>query len=687
MDLSTLTADDLRAIQKGDLSSVSEAGLRVIAGKPRSGKSFDLVDGKPVPTGSPEAKDAQDPTSGMSGLAKFGAGYGKAGMDLARGAGQLVGLESRQDVQDARDRDAPLMNTGAGKVGNFAGSIADLAPAAFVPGANTLAGAAGIGALGGLLQPSTSTGETAANVGLGGVAGPASLLTGRAVGALGKGLKASLWDPFTQPGQQRIAANVLQNFAGGPQSAAEAAARLAQPVDALPGVTPTTAELAGNGGLAQLQKTLSSNNIDAFTKRAQANHGAMQSAIENIAGSPEKLDAATQARNDMAEQLYGDARKQGADAKATAALNARLAKEGSRQALEQVGALQKDLSAAQFNPLGSVGGTPNTAAADSIANRIAQAKQTAASLADDSKITGKGFIGGVDVSDLLERPSLASAINGATRTAADFGQRISSANPVQVLHYAKMNLDGQINAAVRAGNNTEAAALSSAKQALLGRLEQISPTYRQASQTYATMSQPINQMQVGQALKNKLLPSLADYGANGSLNGATFATGLRNGDQVAANVTGRAGASLSDILTAQQMKTVKQIGEQLARADNAAKLGAAKGSPTAQNLIAQNVLGQFLGPFGLPNNMAGRAAGSALSRSIMHWPGKALYSAVEPDVMQILSQAALDPKVAQGLLTATQRPGLGSKLWNRQGLLGTSTNAIGQGLLRDSRDQ
>ena len=114
-----------------------------------------------------------DPTEGMSGLDKFRAGVGKAFYDVGRGAGQLVGLVSRDDVAESRKLDAPLMNSGAGVAGNLAGNVALLAPTAMIPGANTVTGAGVIGATAGLLQPSTSTKETITNMVAGGAGGAA----------------------------------------------------------------------------------------------------------------------------------------------------------------------------------------------------------------------------------------------------------------------------------------------------------------------------------------------------------------------------------------------------------------------------------------------------------------------------------------------------------------------------------
>lgn len=114
-----------------------------------------------------------NPTEGMSGSQKFFAGVGKAMTDMGRGVGQTLGLVSRQDVEESRKLDQALMNTGAGTAGNIVGNIATLAPTAFIPGVNTVRGAATLGAITGALQPSVSTEETIANTGFGAAGGAA----------------------------------------------------------------------------------------------------------------------------------------------------------------------------------------------------------------------------------------------------------------------------------------------------------------------------------------------------------------------------------------------------------------------------------------------------------------------------------------------------------------------------------
>lgn len=135
------------------------------------GKTFDVT----APDGASEAdvmayaqKQFQNPvakhvpvkaTDGMSGSDKFFAGVGKGMTDLARGVGQRVGLVSEQDVAEARARDADLMDTGAGFAGNVVGGVTAAAPAMFVPGANSVAGAALVGGALGAAQP-TVEGES-----------------------------------------------------------------------------------------------------------------------------------------------------------------------------------------------------------------------------------------------------------------------------------------------------------------------------------------------------------------------------------------------------------------------------------------------------------------------------------------------------------------------------------------------
>lgn len=130
---------------------------------------------------SPEFQSKYGALSTMSALDRFRAGAGKAFVDIGRGAGQLVGAVSNDDVQASRESDAPLMATGMGRAGNIVGGIASVAPTAFVPGANTVAGATVIGGIYGALQPSVSGGERLQNSAVGAATGGASQYIGNKI--------------------------------------------------------------------------------------------------------------------------------------------------------------------------------------------------------------------------------------------------------------------------------------------------------------------------------------------------------------------------------------------------------------------------------------------------------------------------------------------------------------------------
>jgi hypothetical protein len=252
-----------------------------------------------------------DPTEGMSGLDKFRAGMGKAFYDVARGAGQVVGLVDREDVAESRKRDAALMRSGAGLAGNIAGNVGALLPTAFIPGAATIPGAAAIGAASGFLQPSTSTGETLMNTGIGGIAAPAAILAGRGISAAYQGAKG-LVEPMTRQGQERIAARVLQASATNPERAA-ANARNARPL--VSGSQPTLAQVADDPGLAQLERTILNNPeaAPALQQRFAAQRAARMGAVADVAGTDDYYNAIKEGRRIFANEDYAKAIQQGID--------------------------------------------------------------------------------------------------------------------------------------------------------------------------------------------------------------------------------------------------------------------------------------------------------------------------------------------------------------------------------------
>jgi hypothetical protein len=274
-----------------------------------------------------------DPTEGMGTVEKLVAGYGKAGADIVRGIGQYTPFVSREDVAESRKLDAPLMRTGAGMTGNIAGNIAALAPTAFIPGAATLPGAAMIGAASGAIQPSTSTGETLANIGIGGVAAPGAIMLGRGAAATYQGGKA-LMEPLTRSGQQRMAAQVLQSSATNP---AQAMAKAQGARQLVPGSAPTLAQVADDPGLAQLERTILNNPeyAPALQQRFAQQRAARMDAVRNVGGTDDYYDAIKQGRRIFANEDYGKALKAGVDPKMAKAMEPQIQSLMERPSIQQ----------------------------------------------------------------------------------------------------------------------------------------------------------------------------------------------------------------------------------------------------------------------------------------------------------------------------------------------------------------
>ena len=415
---------------------------------------------------------AIDPTEGMSTFQKYAAGMGKAGYDAARGLGQMIGAVSRKDIEDARKLDGPLMNTTAGQLGNITGNVAVLAPAALIPGAGTIAGGAAIGGLTGLMQPSTSTGETLTNVGLGGAAGAAVPLIQRAW-TTGRALA----EPLYEAGQNAIVGRALNKAAGKDALAvanrlAEAAAPFVGPSkgvqrttmgELVPGSLPTVGQAAGNAGVASLERAATATNpevTNAISDLIKSQNGARVGLLRDMAGADGERAFTAAARDATAEQLYGAARRIGVDP-------------------------------AKLTP--------------DVLQNIANFSQR--------------------IPD--------SVLNKARELAKINGTPMTDATSVEGMHWVKMAIDDGISSAKAAGNSTLARAYTGLQKDLLTGLDNLSPAYAAARKTFAEMSRPLNQMDVAGAIADRSIDKISgnikpgNYGRAFSDKTVEGVTGMR----------------------------------------------------------------------------------------------------------------------------------------------------------------
>lgn len=166
------------------------------------------------------------------------AGAGKFFVDSGRGIAQLFGADNQDAIDEARRLDQPLMNTKSGLVGNIAGGVAATLPLALIPGVNTVAGGAALGAGVGLTSP-VATGESRA--------------VNTALGA-GGGAIGSKVGQILSRGRNVPLGSLGDEFGTGLNRAEYAALRAGQ--DA--GFTPTPGVATGSPALRKLEAALES---------------------------------------------------------------------------------------------------------------------------------------------------------------------------------------------------------------------------------------------------------------------------------------------------------------------------------------------------------------------------------------------------------------------------------------------
>lgn len=521
-----------------------------------------LPDGRKVDISGPEGATAEqlgaawnadprskqpaiNPTADMSTGERLAAGAGKAVSDIGLGARQLGGLAMdylrprasgqptrsdilNQEAEETRRRDAPLMDTTAGMIGNIGGNVATaLLPGGFaiqagkqltkIPAAarlaealmaggksfmapTTIPGALGVGAVQGALQPTTSGGERLGNMALGGVAGAAvpTLVRGGQVAR-------ALTDPFSEAGQARIIGRAMNTAAG--NEAPQALLNLQGAAPLVAGSMPTAGQAASNPGIAALERTAVATDpvaMNEMAKRLLSQNDARLSALQGIA--PDRTSSVL-ARENATNALYGAADPQ------------------------------------------QLAVTPELQA-------------------------------------LLQRPSMQTAVSDAQKLAAEKGATLNpDALTGEQAHYIKRALDDITNSPPQQGfGQNQINAVRDTRTAYLNELEKQIPEYGQARQTFAQMSRPVNQADVVQDIVRQA------QNFRGDVTPAAFARALQ--DKTAQRVTGQANATLGGVMEPSQMQTLDAIKQDLLRADYANTAGKGVGSDTVQKLAYSNLLDQ-----------------------------------------------------------------------------------------------
>ena len=560
------------------------------------------------------------PADDMGTLDRLRAGAGKSFYDVVRALGQPFGLVSQDDVEDSRQRDAALMDTGAGMTGNILGTGAILAASAPVvsaagsallpasvsaalPAANTLGGAALYGALEGAALTPGTLGERAMASGAGAVGGAGGVLAGRLLNSTASGARA-LFEPFSEGGRERIAARALQQFSDDPVAAAR---RAANAVDFVPGSTPTLAEASRDVGLSRLQNTMASDPLyaGAFAARNAANRQAAVDAIGNIAQDAAARDAAIAARRTITRPLYAAAENSDAlvDPSRTVRLIDRIVdKKAGNPALTRPLKQIRETLFEQY-PVEQRASDGWKVLNDALQGRNSGAPGSTA-LKEARTVMHRLRSGAISADDaareLSKLQTKGKAFTEALESAKQYVKTpdwVVRQNPSQIassLDYIDALLKDEANTTVKRE-------LMTIKNSLGHQMRMASPEYGQAEKLFAQMSAPVNQMDVGRALKDKLAPAARDYGVD-RLTPDQFFKALKNGRQTVKEATGLRSKDLKDVLTSDQLRTAYNVARDLGRRAQFEQNVKAVGSPTAQNFASQNLVRRVLGPLGAPEN-------------------------------------------------------------------------------------
>ena len=560
------------------------------------------------PSAKPKTEPGMGATDGMSGFDKFAAGLGKSVYDAGRGIGQLVGAVSQDDIKAARKMDAPLMDTGAGMVGDIAGTVGmALLPGGLLKGAGAVAGSPALSALGstlmapktipsalavgsgmGFIQPAESLGERATNTGIGAAATAVVPAASRAFGAA-----KSAVEPFYESGQQQIMGRALNRAAG--DQAPQARAALAGASELVPGSLPTAGQASRNAGIAALERASSA--IDptvttAYAERMAQQNAARVGALRDMAGTDGQRALFSADRETAAQQLYDSAYKAGVD-------------------------LRRDAATGQF---------------------LTKAQQAAR----------KG-----EITKLMQTPAMQEAADKAMNLMRNDpnlkGQVLNPAGSVQGLDYTRRALSDMIGST----QGNEQRILINLRDRLDTTLNTISPKYAEARSTFSEMSKPINQMDIAQHIADRSIRPLDDV-----IKPGQFA-GLLN-DQTAKTATGFKGATFDKVMSPEQIGLLGAIKDDLARAEFAKNAGRGAGSDTVQKMAYSNILEGAGIPTWLQNLSVAQIGGNLAGRA-----GDAVYGRANREMATKLAQGLLNPSEAaqwMALAKQTQDPAIAGLL-------------------------
>lgn len=592
-----------RVADRDTYSPTSSFGGNMLAG---IGKSF--VD---TATGVRQAAtDAMGRTATIGSVLLNRSGLDGAARAVASGVAEPLRQSSDRQAEALAERrrvEEPLMSTGGGITGNVAGTLAQLlGPGIIARGSlagsmllpATVGGNSLQGGVIGAIQPAESGGERALNTGAGlafGVLGAAAPHIARATARPARNALDAMLGRPTASGVERKAGEMIAAEAGD-------LGRLLQPnPSAVPGAQRTLAEESLDPGIARLERQARGQS-NAFVPLDQANAAARAGAVERIAGTDADMAAAIAARSTAANPIRREAMQiEGVDTNRLLSQIDRLARAQEGRPAVQEG-MQKIRSLltreipdaermkAAIKPLQDFIDSDRLSVANREAAKAAIAQIKAGEWPVTTFTTGSaGSIGGGQ-SHAAAREALARARKALERTSVGHDKVAVLDNVRKTIGDMLSGKYGGESAAALAGSRE----LMAIKNQLDRVLEKQAPQYGQYIEAFRAGSVPINRMQVGR--------ELLDRGAGGAipdpvtgvrpLTPAAFGRQVNDLDAMAARATGFGKARAEQILTPQDIATLRAIQDDLSRQNFRATAGSGGNSMTQERQALANRLGR-----------------------------------------------------------------------------------------------
>jgi hypothetical protein len=418
---------------------------------------------------------------------------------------------------------------------------------------------AGLRVAGGAINGGASAGLVNPNdAGTGAVIGGAIPIASKVLGETGSllynGAKKAI-APFTEAGRKQILLDNITKMMG--DNASTFARNMANAKGATEGFTPMAGQVSGSHELAAFQRMFQQRNSGLMQPAVDAQRTALAAGANRLGGTDLERAALDSARSDAVNSLYAN---------------------GKADMIESSPALE-----ALFKR-------------PAIANAVNAAKLNASNRGADG-IVSENMLNGVlhqdGAPDYIGTKTTNYANSKGINGVGDF-----SVNPIysgKTLQDIKFALDAakKFNPNASTGERMTQSGVMDASTAFNKFLTDNVPDMRKADAIYSDMSKPINQMDLGNAIRDKFIPALErDKPTPSQLNIANIGKIVNDtGDTLARQVTGFKGATLNDSLSANQQQTLKGLLHDSQIMNDGNKLGAGINSSTYQHL-AYNAKGE-----------------------------------------------------------------------------------------------